>query len=421
MPGILIEHSEDSNDSQNAAVTNHWLRLSNEMALSILCLLPRKDLVTISRVNRKFRDLSKDDSLWTKLTLDYGNIKENIQSCRALVARCGKLSHLKITNEFNKDESDTDDEHTSVDTNNDDDENYDDEYTHAATNDDDEEEYDDTPALNIMCVVIEAEATLTTLQIDSGWTVAVWSPNALAQLGQMKQLKKLFLGFDVKYSGLKHLAGLTNLTDFKVWLHEYESSAFVTMKTYFSQFNKLEVVHLNDIDDVSSDEMVMSLASNNPSLRELSFYDWWTDEDEGRVLTNNSLLSLAENCPNLEFISIPVYAAEGVLEKLVTSCPKLRHIQLEGSLIEDDAFGKLGDSGNGSALQHIQMNYAPNISIEGIRRLVSSAENLKSLAVYWPGPVLDHNSTGKLVNKEDFYKLQQEYPKVDMSIYFFAH
>ena len=120
MSGILKEHSEDSNDGQNAAVTNHWLRLSNEMALSILCLLPRKDLVTISQINRKFRDLSKDDSLWKELTLDYENIKENIQSCRALVARCGKLSHLKITNKLYEDpstiedESDYDEEHTEV-------------------------------------------------------------------------------------------------------------------------------------------------------------------------------------------------------------------------------------------------------------------------------------------------------------------
>ena len=234
----------------------------------------------------------------------------------------------------------------------------------------------------------------------------------------MKQLKKLDLGFEVKFSGLKHLAGLTNLTDFKVWLHEYESSAFVTMKTYFSQFNKLEVVHVND---VSSDEMVMNLASNNPSLRELFLDDWINgDEDEGRVLTDNSLLCLAENCPNLEFISVPIYATEGVLEKLVTCCPKMRHIKLHGSLIEDDAFGKLGDWDNGSALQHLQMNYAPNISIEGIRRMVSSAKNLKSLAVYWPGPIMGQG-TGKLVNKEEFYTLQKECPNVDMSVYFFAH
>ena len=404
MSGILKEHSEDSNDGQNAAVTNHWLRLSNEMALSILCLLPRKDLVTISQINRKFRDLSKDDSLWKELTLDYETIKENIQSCRALVARCGKLSHLKITNKLYEDPSTFEDESD-----------FDEEHEH--TNDD--EEYDDTAALIIMSVVIEAEATLTTLKIDpDDWNGAEWSPNALAQLGQMKQLKKLDLGFEVKFSGLKHLAGLTNLTDFKVWLHEYESSAFVTMKTYFSQFNKLEVVHVND---VSSDEMVMTLASNNPSLRELFLDDWINgDEDEGRVLTDNSLLFLAENCPNLEFISVPIYATEGVLEKLVTRCPKMRHIKLEGSFIEDDTFGKLSDLGNGSSLQHFEINYAPNISIEGIRRLVSSAENLESLSVFWPGPIMGQG-TGKLVNKEEFYTLQKEYPNVDMSVYFFAH
>ena len=58
------------------------------------------------------------------------------------------------------------------------------------------------------------------------------------------------------------------------------------------------------------------------------------------------------------------------------------------------------------------MNYAPNISIEGIKRLVSSAECLKKLAVYWPG----QGESGKLVKKEEFYKLLEEYPKVDIFI-----
>ena len=183
----------------------------------------------------------------------------------------------------------------------------------------------------------------------------------------------------------------------------------VTMQTFFGQFSKLEVLHVND---VTSDEMIKSLTTSNPSLRELYLNDFHEDNDESRILSDKSIVSLSENCPNLEYISIPVYAKKGVLEKFVFSCPNLKHIELEGSVIEDEAFGQLSE--HVRALEHLQMNYAPNISIEGIKRLVSSAECLKKLAVYWPG----QGESGKLVKKEEFYKLLEEYPKVDIFIYF---
>ena len=84
----------------NVATVNHWPRLSDEMVLFILSHLPRKDLVKVSRVSKKFRDLSRDDSLWTDLTLDCEDIKRKADSCRKLVERCKKLAILKISNRF---------------------------------------------------------------------------------------------------------------------------------------------------------------------------------------------------------------------------------------------------------------------------------------------------------------------------------
>ena len=78
---------------------NHWPRLSEEMALFILSYLPQKDLVKVSLVSRKFRDLSRDDSLWTELTLDYEDIKRKAEGFRKLVERCKKLTSLKILTE----------------------------------------------------------------------------------------------------------------------------------------------------------------------------------------------------------------------------------------------------------------------------------------------------------------------------------
>ena len=63
--------------SSLALSTNHWLRLSDEMVLLVFRQLPQKELVTISLVSKRFRDLSRDDSLWTELTLDYKDFQFN--------------------------------------------------------------------------------------------------------------------------------------------------------------------------------------------------------------------------------------------------------------------------------------------------------------------------------------------------------
>ena len=43
----------------STVLVDHWPSLSHEVILSIFCLLPQKDLVTLSMINRRFRDLSK--------------------------------------------------------------------------------------------------------------------------------------------------------------------------------------------------------------------------------------------------------------------------------------------------------------------------------------------------------------------------
>ena len=81
-----------ASDADQGSGINHWLSLSDEMALYILRHLPHKSLMTISLVNKKFRDLSRDDSLWTELTIDYEDIKHNEESCGELVHRCKELT-----------------------------------------------------------------------------------------------------------------------------------------------------------------------------------------------------------------------------------------------------------------------------------------------------------------------------------------
>ena len=68
------------------------------MVLFIFRLLPQEDLATVSLVNKKFRNLSRDDRLWRELTLDYQDIKQSAGSYRKLLERSKKLSSLTITN-----------------------------------------------------------------------------------------------------------------------------------------------------------------------------------------------------------------------------------------------------------------------------------------------------------------------------------
>ena len=156
---------------------NHWLRLPDEMTLHIFSLLPKELLKTVALVNKKFRHLS--NGLWTGLTLDYEDIKHNTERCKDLIQRCKKLASLQISNKFYK---------------------------------------WNILYLNIMTVVIRGERTLKNLQVDN--TINVWTPAAMAKIGQLKNLSSLTLTICTepnkfnKYVGanmLKELANLVNL------------------------------------------------------------------------------------------------------------------------------------------------------------------------------------------------------------------
>ena len=56
--------------------------------------------MNVSLINKKFRDVSRDSRLWTKLILDIKDIKQkqSEKSCRKLIDRCKKLTSLEITN-----------------------------------------------------------------------------------------------------------------------------------------------------------------------------------------------------------------------------------------------------------------------------------------------------------------------------------
>ena len=205
---------------------DHWPRLSDEMVLFILGFLPQKDLVKVSLINRRMRKLSRDDSLWKELTLDYEDIKQCADSCRRLVERCKKLASLKITNS----------------------------------------NHNQRP-LNIMSVVIRAKDRLKLLEIDS--SIRKWTDAALSKLGQMKELKSITLtvdGTNDKY-GMQQLIKLQQL---EVLCVRTSVGKMATVRNELLHFKKLKEVDI----EIASANIVALLRRNNPDLKILRLQYW---------------------------------------------------------------------------------------------------------------------------------------------------
>ena len=272
--------SSSVNDLDTSTVPDidHWPRLSNEEILSILRLLPQKTLVTVvSMINKRFRDLSRDASLWKVLTLDYGQIRYRADSCRKLVERCEKLETLKITNKSR-----------------------------------------DSRPLNIMSVVIRAMKSLRSLDVDS---LDKWTDAAMTKLGQMKRLKKISCAFNTRYSrnpqGLSKLAHLDQLEVLKINLRmDGDEQTYTVMKNVFQQLKQLKIVELES----ANDEMVVALARNNLGLKELKVFDCPDFSDE-------SIDALSDKCPDLEVLKIDLLDCDEFVPQKF-SFPKLKHLDI---------------------------------------------------------------------------------------------
>ena len=272
--------SVSDQDTSTVPDIDHWPRLSNEEILSILRLLPQEDLVTISMINKRFRDLSRDASLWKVLTLDYGQIRYRADSCRKLVERCEKLETLKITNKSR-----------------------------------------DSRPLNIMSVVIRAKDSLRSLEVVQYYSLDKWTDAAMTKLGQMKRLKKISCAFNTRYSrnpqGLSKLAHLDQLEVLKINLRmDGDEQTYTVMKNVFQQLKQLKIVELES----ANDEMVVALARNNPGLKELKVYDCPDFSDE-------SIDALSDNCLDLEVLKIDLLDCDEFVPQKF-SFPKLNHLDI---------------------------------------------------------------------------------------------
>ena len=362
---------------------NCWPLLSDEAVLIIFRLLPQKDLVTVSLVDRRFSQISKDPSLWTQLTLDVKNILQNAESCRELVDRCKKLDCLEITKKYGNFSN-----------------------------------HIDTSIINM---VMRAVESLKSLKVDH--SLAEWTPVAMAKLGSMKNLTRLSLSFAFAsdsnsvrpiLAGAEMLEELKNLDQLEVLtlvLKDYNLSgksydesygeSYEVLERVFQQLKKLKEVKLYPC--VYGESLVIALAENNPDLKVI-----W-----GKVFSSFSdetIEVLVNSCPALEDIIISSSHSESEINKISSSWPNLKILEVRGFMfggIDHKDEKLIGYAEKFRSLERLVLDIWPydNVTDSGIERLVNSAKKLKYLFLVAPK-----------VTKDLVKRLKTEYPNLALRI-----
>ena len=363
---------------------NHWLCLSDEMALSILSLLSKKDLVKVSFINRKFRDLSRDVSLWTELVLDCKDIQRDTDGCRMLLDRCKKLSSLEISNKS---------------------------------------EFRYSDSLNIMSVVIRAKQSLKSLKVDH--YIQDWTPQAMAKLGCLENLTSLTFTFDIRpiendededgetkiqneRAGLlEKLANLHHLEVLDLQLMGFYDfypftcirKSFAAMEKVFQKLNKLKEV---DIFPAHYDEsLVVALAENNPDLKVLKAMIFSS-------LSDDTIDVLVNSCPGLEEFTISASHSENAVTKLSSYWPNLKCLRVGGLPTgidhSDQKLIAYFEEFKNLEMLFLNGSYV-NVTDFGVEMLLGSAEKLKHL-----------NLNAPKVTRNLVERLRIEYPDVNLRI-----
>ena len=79
-------------ETSSNPVINYWARLSDEVVVSILRFLPQKDLVNVSLINMKFRDVSRDSSLC--MDKAYPGLQRHQAECKQLSEANGQMQEV---------------------------------------------------------------------------------------------------------------------------------------------------------------------------------------------------------------------------------------------------------------------------------------------------------------------------------------
>ena len=170
----------------------------------------------------------------------------------------------------------------------------------------------------------------------------------MAELGRLQNLTSLTMSFNV-----------INLT-------------FVMYKV-FQQLKNLKKVEMYP--PMFAECLVVALAENNPDLKVFRLFTIYPS------LSDATIDVLIKSCPSLEEIILCSSQSESTIEKLSSSYPKMKRLEIRGSTGNlDEKLTKFIKKF--TSLESLDVHgYKLNITDRGIERILSSAENLKHLGI----------------------------------------
>ena len=329
---------------------NSSFPVPDEIALRILDFLPQKDLVKLSQVNRYFRRISRDDSLWTTITMDAMTIMIHEDTVRRLFRRCSRLETAVIKDEYSYD-------------------------SYGLTN-------------RTLSILAEAKSSLKNIQIAH--TLLLWTPENMEALGQMQGLKSLNLTVgNVKQSQvLEHISRLTGLEILEMRCCSFSVRSPGNIQSMNAVFEALKNLRYIDFSPINA-ETLSCLVANNNKLQNLNLHR--------RLVTDESLKQIVQFCPDLQVLRIMNNSR--ALE-ILSSCVNLRSLSLIGdNECEEKFLTKLVE--NNKKLEHIVITGGESalVTEQGIQNMFAKAKSLKTFIFGHNAPQLGDGAGDRLKKK----------------------
>ena len=324
-----------------------FVELPPELQVTILSYLHTTDLFSVAKSCRNLYLLSKHQSLWTKLTLDWEHIKKNYKFCKDLVQseRYSKVESALITYKQKVPKGNSSCLITPY---------YESISKVSAC-------YE--KLVNMIDMILDIE-TLKWLQVDKNILI---TESMLTKISKKSNLTRVDVsGYYITSSILSTFGDLTKLQILKLFdLRHLNSEDFESL---FSSLKNLKIVEVPSANIKDSD--VACLVTNNVHLNHLVI-------DHCNLLSSKSILILAKTCPNLHVVSMKKCdrLREADALNLISSCPQLRHIGL--SRISDKTLKKILEAC--PKIQSVSLQYCQLVSEGGITELLTSAPRFENL------------------------------------------
>jgi len=334
-PSVMIVKVADNSTED----LSRFIMLPPELQVTILSFLPTPDLFSVAKSCRFLSSLSKHQSLWTNLTLDWKNINENYKFCKDLVQseRFSKLRSAEIT--------------------------YKQKFLEVKFINAEASCYKELS--NIIDLILDME-TLKSFKVDKNILV---TESQLTKICQKSSLTGVDVsGYHITPSILSSFGDLTNLRILKLYDMKHLNINSEDFEHLFSSLRNLKVVEVPSAN--IKDSAVARLVSNNANLSHVVI-------DHCNLVSSKSIQILAKACPDLQLVSMikcdRLRDADAL--NLISSCPQLRHIGL--SRTSDKTLRKILQVC--PMIQSVSLEYCQLVSEGGLTELLTTAPRFENL------------------------------------------